>query len=301
MTRWANCWSPKRYTLKLEWYELCPHEGVGDDTDTILDHIHEFVLHVGRRSHGVRIHIRTHSRYRVLLDSLGRVESIPDRIPEIGWPVSYRYQTARHTALPVAPSNATKVSIYRILADAVSEDASLTISARRAILHPRISRYIQSQERGLPADGMLAMIYRLAGSRSAPGPSHIRNAGRARKKADSRHLFRCNVIIGAASYTDVLALESVFPTMAFVRRKIRPKTVPRLIRQGPGEPILGGSRAPILSDAEIKSFVSLPDDTDMASVPLNMGLPKAHSGGRRIDAADIADINIDDVDSSKIN
>lgn len=282
--------------MKLRWFELRPHEGSGDDTDTILDHIHEFVLYMGRESHSVRIHIRTHRRYSVLLDSLGRVESIPDASPNMGWPLSYRYQTMRHTALPVAPSDTSRVSIYRILADAISEDASLMISARRATLFPRMSGYIQSQERGLPADGMLATIYRLTGSRSTPGPSHIRNAARARKKADSRHLFRCSIVIGAASLTDVLALESVFPTMAFARKKIRPKAVSKLIRQGPAEPFLGGSKAPILSDTEIKSFISLPDDADVASVPLHMGLPKAHSGGRRISAADIADINIDDID-----
>ena len=281
--------------MKLEWFELRPHEGEGDDTDTILDHIHEFVLYVGRESHNVRIHIRTYSRYRVLLDSLGRVESIPNVSPNMSLPVLYRYQTARHTALPVAPSDASRVSIYRILADAISDDATLMISARRATIYPRMSGYIQSQERGLPAEGILSVIYRFLGSKSIPGPSHIRNAARARKKADSRHLFRCNIIIGAASFTDVLALESVFPTMAFVRKKIRPRALSGYVKRGPGEPLLGGSNAPILSDTEIKSFVSLPDDADMASVPLNMGLPKAHSGGRRINAADIADINIDDI------
>lgn len=281
--------------MKLEWFELRPHEGVGDDIDTILDHIHEFVLYLGRESHGIRIHIRTHRRYSVLLDSLERLESIPDTPPKIGWPILYRYQTIRHTALPVAPSDAARVSVYRILADAISEDASLIISARRSTLHPRISGYIRSQKRGIPSDGIVAMMYRMMGSRYTPGPSHIRNAACARKKADSRHLFRCSVIIGAASLTDVLALESVFPTMAFVRKKMRPKAISKLIRQGPAEPFLGGSKSPILSDTEIKSFISLPDDADMASVPLHMGLPKAHSGGRRIMAADIADINIDDV------
>ena len=284
--------------MKLEWFELRPHEGAGDDTDTILDHVHEFVLHMGRESHGVRIHIRAHRRYSVLLDSLGRVESIPDASPKIGWPLLYRYQTIRHTALPVAPPDTSRVSIYRILADAISEDASLIMSARRVTLCPRISGYIKSQERGLPADGMMAAIYRLMGSRSTPGPSHIRNAARARKKADSRHLFCCNVIIGGASFTDVLALESVFPTMAFARKRMRPRAVSKIIRRGPSEPFFGGSKTPILSDTEIKSFVSLPDDADVASVPLHMGLPKAHSGGRRISAADIADINIDDVDDA---
>lgn len=285
----------------LEWYELRPYPAAGvgehpDDLTVVMDHIPEFVLVASRDDRKVRVYIRVRPAHLPLLEGLPRMEPVRTGPPRLeGFQMCHRYATVRHCALPVSPGDATRPSIYRLLGDSAEGAAYLMVSARRAASDPRLSGYIRSLERGRPPDGLSGMISGfLGGPPGKPGPAQARNLQMARQKASSRHLFRCEVVAAADHPSGLAAVEAAFPSMSLRRAtRMTPKRLAAVSARGPGQPWLGGSRDPILSDAELGSFIGLPGEADMASVPMNLGRMGAHSGGERIDAPDATTIDIE--------
>ncbi len=111
-------------------------------------------------------------------------------------------------------------------------------------------------------DARISGILGWPSSTAKPGPTRALNIQMARQKAASRHLFRCEVVAAVSA-------------------------------RGPGRPWLGGSRDPVLSDTELGSFMGLPNEADMAAVPLEPGRMGARSGGDRVDAPDATTIDIE--------
>ena len=283
----------------LSWYGLLPYPAADggsrpDDLEMIMDHIPEFVLAVSWDGAMVHIHIRVRPSHLPLLESLPRVEPAASGSPRMdGFAICHRYRTARHCALPVSSGDTTRPSVYRLLGDSAGGAACLVVSARRAASHPRISGYIRSLERGQSPDGLSGAISRILGGSGKPGPAQLRNIQAARQKAASRHLFRCEIVVAAEDTAGAAAVEAIFPSMSLARAgRPNPRRLDAILARGPAEPLLGGSRRPILSDTEISSFVGLPDEADMASVPMEFGRMGAHSGGERADAAGATSIDI---------
>ena len=278
-----------------DWYELRPYPGdeSTDDFGAILDHIPEFVFVVSVRDGRLAIHMGTSARYLPLLESLGCTEPVPSGPPALhGHAVSYRYRSARHCALPVGSVGTSP--IFRIMGDSVAGSAYLMVWCRRRAAHPRISQYIRRTERGQAADGLSGLMCGMWGSSSKPGPTHIRNAKLAREKAASRHLFACHVVAAAGSMEDLRAVESSFPSMSLRRHsKADNKHIDRVSSGRARIPWLGSSRVPILSDVELRLFVRLPDESDMASVPMNVGRMVSRSGGERVEGGDATTIDIE--------
>lgn len=136
----------------------------------------------------------------------------------------------------------------------------------------------------------MAVIHRQA----RPGPTRALNIQMARQKAASRHLFRCEVVAAAEHPAGLEAVEAAFPTMSLRRSSgMTPGKLAAVSARGPGRPWLGGSRDPILSDTELGSFMGLPNEADMAAVPLEPGRMGARSGGDRVDAPDATTIDIE--------
>ena len=285
----------------LEWYELRPYPAAGggdhpDDLAVVMDHIPEFVLVASKDGRKVRVHIRVRPAHLPLLESLPRMEPVRSGAPRLeGFVLCHRYRTLRHCALPVSPKDASRPSIYRLLGDSAEGSAYLMVSARRAASDPRISGYIRSLERGRPPDGLSGMISRLLGGPPGkPGPAQTRSLQMARQKAASRHLFRCEVVAAADHPSGLAAVEAAFPSMSLRRAaRMTPKRLAAVSARGPGQPWLGGSRDPILSDAELGSFMGLPDEADMASVPMELGRMGARSGGERTEAPGATTIDIE--------
>ena len=276
-----------------DWYELRPYPGGDtDDFGVIMDHIPEFILVISRRDGRIAIHMRTSPVYLPLLESLGCTEPVPSGPPVLyGYPASYRYETMRHCALPVVAADSPS-PIFRIMGDSVTGPAYLMVWARRQASHPRISHYIRRTERGQAAEGLAGVMCGMMGTTSKPGPSHIRNAKLAREKAASRHLFACQVA-AAGDAADLRAVESSFPTMSLRRAsKAGPRLIDRISSGVEGFSLWGGARHPILSGAELRLFVRLPDESDMASIPMNMGMMSSRSGGERMEAGDATTIDI---------
>lgn len=287
----------------LEWYELRPYPAAGggehpDDLAMVMDHVPEFVLVASRDGRKVRAHIRVRPAHLPLLDGLPRMEPIRARPPRLeGFVLCHRYRTARHCALPISPGDASRPSIYRLLGDSAEGAAYLMVSARRAASDARISGYIRSLERGRPPDGLGHIMSGILGGSSSPakpGPVRARNLQMARQKAASRHLFRCEVVAAAERPSGLEAVEAAFPSMSLRRSsRVAPKRLADISARGPGRPWWGGSHHPILSDTEILSFMGLPDEADMASVPMEPGRMGARSGGERVDAPGATTIDIE--------
>lgn len=278
-----------------DWYELRPYPGDegSDDFGSILDHIPEFVFVVSVRDGRLATHMRTAAKYLPLLESLGRTEPVPSGPPALhGHAVSHRYRSARHCALPVGDAGASP--IFRIMGDSVAGSAYLMVWCRRRASHPRISQYIRRTERGQAADGLAGLMCGVWGGASKPGPAQTRNAKLAREKAASRHLFACHVVAAADSMDGLRAVESSFPSMS-LRRHTRAdaKHIDSVSSGMARIPWLGGSRLPILSDTELRLFVRLPDEGDMASVPMNMGRMVSRSGGERMEGGGATTIDIE--------
>lgn len=278
-----------------DWYELRPYPGDAgtDDFGAILDHVPEFVFVVSVRDGRLFTHMGTSARYLPLLESLGCTEPVPSGPPALhGHAVSYRYRSARHCALPVGSAGTSP--IFRIMGDSVAGSAYLMIWCRRRAGHPRISQYIRRTERGQAADGLSGLMCGMWGGASKPGPSHMRNAKLAREKAASRHLFACHVVAAAGSMDDLRAVESSFPSMSLRRHsKADARHIDRVSSGMARIPWLGGSRVPILSDVELRLFVRLPDESDMASVPMNVGRMVSRSGGERVEGGGATTIDIE--------
>ena len=287
----------------LVWCELRPYPAAGlgehpDDLAVVMDHIPEFVLVASRDSQRVRVHIRARPAHLPLLEGLPRMEPVRSGPPRLeGFDLCHRYATVRHCALPISPGDATRPSIYRLLGDSVEGAAYLMVSARRATTDARISGYIRSLERGRPPDGLAGAISGILGwpsSPAKPGPTRALNIQMARQKAASRHLFRCEVVAAAEHPAGLEAVEAAFPTMSLRRSSgMTPGRLAAVSARGPGRPWLGGSRDPVLSDTELGSFMGLPNEADMAAVPLEPGRMGARSGGDRVDAPDATTIDIE--------
>lgn len=279
----------------LQWNELRPYPpGSPGGLAVLMDHIPEFVLVVSRQGGRITIHARVAKKHVPLLCLLEGVEPVPSGPPRTsGFPFCRTYSTMRHTALPVSPRGTTRASIYRLLADSVGGDAYVMVSAKKAARHPQVSGYIRRTERGYPPDAFWGTLAEFAGISSKPGPAASRNLREAREKAASRHLFRCHIVVAAGSVRDGAAIESVFPSMS-LKRAASPsrRRLDALSSRGPGMPALGGDRSPVLSDEEILSFLSLPDNEDMAAVPMNFGMMESRSGGERAEPADATSIDI---------
>lgn len=285
----------------LEWYELRPYPAAGvgehpDDLAVVMDHVPEFVLVASKDDRKVRVHIRVRPAHLPLLEGLPRMEPVRTGPPRLeGYPLCHRYVTVRHCALPISPRDASRPSIYRLLGDSAEGAAYLMVSARRAASHPRISGYIRSLERGRPPDGVAGMVSGILGGPSGrPGPAQARNLQMAREKAASRHLFRCEVVATADHPAGLAAVEAAFPSMSLRRAaRMTGRRLAAVSARGPGQPWFGGSRDPILSDMELGSFMGLPDEVDMAAVPLEPGRMGAHSGGERVEAPGATAIDIE--------
>ena len=287
----------------LVWCELRPYPAAGlgehpDDLAVVMDHIPEFVLVASRDGQRVRVHIRARPAHLPLLEGLPRMEPVRSGPPRLeGFDLCHRYATVRHCALPISPGDATRPSIYRLLGDSVEGAAYLMVSARRATTDARISGYIRSLERGRPPDGLAGAISGILGwpsSTAKPGPTRALNIQMARQKAASRHLFRCEVVAAAEHPSGLEAVEAAFPTMSLRRSSgMTPGRLAAVSARGPGRPWLGGSRDPVLSDTELGSFMGLPNEADMAAVPLEPGRMGARSGGDRVDAPDATTIDIE--------
>lgn len=282
---------------KLQWYELCPYMNQSDSTDmeVILDHIPEFIITILKEKSRVHIYIRIPKERLPLLDSLDMVEPIQSDPPKLsyGYKHIYRYATTQHCALPITPDNTSRTSIYQVMGDSVSDTAYLMLSLKKASYHPQIYHYIRRLQRA-QSPGVSGVVSEFMGSRGKPGPGHLHNIALAQKKASSRHLFRAHIVVAAKTISDIVAIESVFPSMSF-RRASSPKhkEIERISSRGPGQPIFGGAHSPILSDKELLSFVHLPDEEDMSAVPMNFGRLSSHSGGERIDITDATSIDIE--------
>ena len=283
-------------TARMKWYELCPYMGQSRSTDmeTILDHMPEFVLVIAKDVSRVRVHIRAPPERLPLLDSLKMAEPVESEPPTLyGYTHTYRYETVRHCALPVAPKDAVRSSIYQIMGNSVTDSAYLMISLKKATYFPQISQYVERLQAGR-SPGVSGLISEFVGSRGKPGPTKLSRIALAREKAASRHLFRAHIVVAAGAIRDMEAIESVFPSAAFKQASSPRKTdIERISLRGPGQPILGGSHSPILSDSEILSFVCLPDEDDMAAAPMNFGRMPSHSGGERLKEYGATRINIE--------
>ena len=295
---------PRRSYLKTEsasikWYELRPYPGEEDTDDfgTIIDHIPRFACVISKHQGYLAIHLGALRRHLPLLESLSCTEPVPSRPPRLhGYHVSYQYGTMRHCALPVGSVDSPS-PIFRIMADSVAGSAYLMVWCQRAAFHPRISHYIRMTERGQAADGMAGLISKMWGSPSRPGPSHMRNLKLAREKAAARHLFACRIVAAAHHVKDLSAIESSFPSMSLRRTsKASVRHIDAVSSGRKGIPFWGGSRLPILSDAELRLFIRLPDEKDMASVPINVGRMSSHSGGERMDVEGATTIDIERTD-----
>ena len=279
-----------------DWYELRPYPGdaKADDFGAILDHVPEFVFVISRRDGRVAMHIRTSGRHLPLLESLGCTEPVPSGSPKLsGYRTSYRYKTARHCALPVGTADAPS-PIFRIMGDSVGGGAYVMVWCRRAASHGIMSHYIRRAQRGQPADGLAGLVCGITGGASRPGPAHIRNAKLAAEKAASRRLFACMAVAAADEPADLLAVESSFPAMSLRRAsKADAKHVEAVAEGRARRPIFGRSRQPILSGTELRNFVRLPDESDMASVSMNIGKMTSRSGGERVEASDATTIDIE--------
>ena len=281
---------------KLKWYELCPYMSPDKSTDmeTILDHIPEFVMVISKYKKRVHIHIRAPKERLPLLDSLNAAEPIRSKPPQLyNYKHAHRYITTDHCALPITPKDTRRTSIYRVMGNSVLDSAYLLVSLKKAAYHPQISQYIRRLQVAR-SPGISGTISEFIGTKGKPSPNQLQKIALAQKKASSRHLFRAHIIVAASSIRDAVAIESVFPSMSF-RRTSSPnsKDIARISSRGPGQPILGGSHSPILSDTELLSFVDLPETSDMSSVPMNFGRMPSHSGGEQIDTTDATSIDIE--------
>ncbi|ABK77322.1 hypothetical protein CENSYa_0689 [Cenarchaeum symbiosum A] len=275
--------------MKHSWNELRPFR-VGEDSRVsrgdanmhrILDHIERFLLVISRDSGGkVRVHIRAGPRHRSTLDGLEGMEAVPCKSFDFaGYTVYSRYSLRRHCSVPIAHREAQRTSLYRTLGLGVPSPAYLAIYARKMDTSSAITAYIRCIERGLPPEGILRHIS--AGSARAK----VSSRGRARikdaqEKLAGRLLF-CKMSTGASSASEEGAIQGVLPARAFAAKRSGYRAVSGAHSGRLSPPWLGGSKSIILSDVELLSFLSMPDDSDMENINFEFGRLQSGSAGLR--------------------
>ena len=77
-------------------------------------------------------------------------------------------------------------------------------------------------------------------------------------------------------------METVFPFDAFKSGRINAKKAKKLLTGKPSPPMFGGSTHPLLSEAELLSFLGFPSDEDLLKTNLRHGKTTSYTSGSRI-------------------
>ena len=300
------------------WYELRPYRttDTGDDAVAeanmrkILNHLDKFLLVLSRGDDAVvRIHVRASDGHRTALDDLEGMEVLrcapvvvdgggdggkgkgkgdgsdndQSGILLAGYARYAKYATMRHCAVPLIPKTVEKVSMYRLLAGEMSGRACVALYARKtaAVPHP-IGSYIAALDGGRSPEGIGGMLSAwFSAERKTPSARQREKMQDARQKLATGNLFVCRMVTCAASPGDERAIRGAFPSLAFRPRAIGQGAARRLAAGRISLPMFGASRSLVLSDEEIMSFMSMPNNKDIDTVGFDLGRMASHAAGLR--------------------
>lgn len=269
--------------LRQSWFELRPYvtsdeQGAGN-MSRILGHVDKFLLIISRDAAGaIRMHVRVPDMHRATLATLEGIETVRCRPFEFGGYAKYsRYVLARHCALSVIPKNAEAVSPYRIFGDQMSGRAYLAVHARKISSAAPINSYISYIERGIDPTSIFRFF--ATGKRGSPGGTRRENLKQAQEKISTRSLFACRISSGVDVTDDERIIRGTFPAKAFKSKALKPKKINSHVAGSLALPMFGGAHIPILSDAEILWFLSLPTLRDIGSVEFEIGRVPSQSSG----------------------
>ncbi len=269
---------------KPVWYELRPYRtdtDVGEDSMLkLLDHLDKFLIVIYRdESSKIRIYVRTLTQHLSTISTLKGMEAIycNEYPPDLnGMTVYKKYGMRRHCAYSIIPKNMIVTSIYRAMGN-MSGCAFLTLNLRKVDAAPPINDFIATCNRGQNPESKLTNA--LSTGKSEKKASHVSKMTLAREKLASRNLFLCRMFSGVKVSGDDKIIEAVFPSRAFISKKIDQKQLKKDIVRNIGFPLFGGDKNLVLSDSEIFGFLSLPNNDDISNVEFDIGRLSSTASG----------------------
>ena len=274
----------------IKWYDILPYKKGEDDINGIkamLDHVGNFVIVIHRGDSGeVGISIGARKEMSTAITMLDGMEVIVRDLFDFEQYGKYRrYKHKRHCAIPISGRDADLESLYGILDREVSGLAFLAVNVKKTASMSRVYSYIRCMENGQSPGAMSAVMSMMSTPSktkniSAMRQNRIQNA--KTKIAQATHLFSCEIICGGTSMEDLQAMETVFPFDAFKSGRISAKKAKKLLVGKPSPPMFGGSTHPLLSEAELLSFLGFPSDEDLLKTNLRHGKTTSYTSGSRI-------------------
>ena len=274
----------------VKWYDILPYKKDEDDINGIkalLDHVGNFVIVIHRGDSGeVGISIGARKEMSTAITMLDGMEvMVRDEFDFERYEKYRRYKHKRHCAIPISGRDADLESLYGILDREVSGLAFLAVNVKKTASMSRVYSYIRCMENGQSPGAMSAVMSMMSTpsktkSISAMRQNRIQNA--KTKIAQATHLFSCEIICGGTGTEDLQAIETVFPFDAFKSGRINGKKAKKLMAGNPSPPMFGGSTHPLLSEAELLSFLGFPSDEDLLKTNLRHGKTTSYTSGSRI-------------------
>ncbi len=274
----------------MKWYDILPYKKGEDDINGIkalLDHVGNFVIVIHRGDSGeVGISIGARKEMSTAITMLDGMEvMVRDEFDFERYKKYRRYKHKRHCAIPISGRDADLESLYGILDREVSGLAFLAVNIRKTASMARVYSYIRCMENGQSPGAMSSVMSMMSTPSktkniSAMRQNRIQNA--KTKIAQSTHLFSCEIICGGTGTEDLQAMETVFPFDAFKSGRINAKKAKKLLVGKPSPPMFGGSTHPLLSEAELLSFLGFPSDEDLLKTNLRHGKTTSYTSGSRI-------------------
>ena len=274
----------------MKWYDILPYKKGEDDINGIkalLDHVGNFVIVIHRGDSGeVGISIGARKEMSTAITMLDGMEvMVRDEFDFERHKKYRRYKHKRHCAIPISGRDADLESLYGILDREVSGLAFLAVNVKKTASMSRVYSYIRCMENGQSPGAMSSVMSAVSTpsktkSISAMRQNRIQNA--KSKIAQSTHLFSCEIICGGIGTEDLQAIETVFPFDAFKSGSISGKKAKKLMAGNPSPPMFGGSTHPLLSEAELLSFLGFPSDEDLLKTNLRHGKTTSYTSGSRI-------------------
>ena len=274
----------------VKWYDILPYKKGEDDINGIkalLDHVGNFVIVIHRGDSGeVGISIGARKEMSTAITMLDGMEvMVRDEFDFKRYKKYRRYKHKRHCAIPISGRDADLESLYGILDREVSGLSFLAVNVKKTASMSRVYSYIRCMENGQSPGAMSSIMSAVSTpsktkSISAMRQNRIQNA--KSKIAQSTHLFSCEIVCGGAETKDLQAIETVFPFDAFKSGGISGKKTKKLMSGNPSPPMFGGSTHPLLSEAELLSFLGFPSDEDLLKTNLRHGKTTSYTSGSRI-------------------
>ena len=298
------------------WFELKPFRTDSptsgfDNMLKILEHLEKFLFLIYKEERAIRIFIKAGEDLKATLSDLEGVEFITAESPELGHLNFYKtYYTKKHCAYLIAGKDTHLTSAYHTLGNVITKPSFLAFYVRKAKGSPQISSFISKLSHGKEPessmDKMMDVVSSVMSNPQSKNPSmgQKRKIREAESKLASGKIYYARMVVGASTKEDEDIIFGMFPSDAFVAKRIKLKEIAKNLKGSLNPPSwppgkFGGNHMLVLNSDEITSFLQMPSNDDITSGKFEIGSIPTEASGTREGTVSGANAETDESDDTE--